>query len=108
MYLLNTIIVVMKPLYRIPKAKTYQQVIYYKYYKEKLSITTSTYDPYFLIITKEVFSLIGIQTNNIFILASEEFSILKDNKLDKAKFLTKPKKALIPKTILIFNRCVLI
>jgi len=61
MYLLNTIIVVLKPLYRIPKAGTYWWAIYYKYYKERLSIIISTYDPCFLIITKkEVFGLIGI------------------------------------------------
>jgi len=61
MYLLNTIIVILKPLYRIPKARTYWWAIYYKHYKEKLSIIISTYNPYFLIITKkEVFGLIGI------------------------------------------------
>ena len=52
--------VVLKPLYRIPKARTYWWAIYYKHYKEKLSIIISTYNPYFLIITKEVFGLIGM------------------------------------------------
>ena len=109
MYLLNTIIVVLKPLYGIPKAGTYQQAIYYKHYKEKLSIIISTYNPCFLIITKKgVFGLIGMQTNNTLILALEEFLVLKDNKLSKAKFLAKPKEALAPETPLIFNRCVLI
>ena len=100
--------VVLKPLYRIPKARTYWWAIYYKHYKEKLSITISTYDPYFLITTKEVFGLIGMQTDNILILVLEEFSVLEDNKLSKAKFLIKPKEALVPETLLIFNRCVLI
>ena len=69
---------------------------------------TFTYNPYFLIIIKEVFSLIGMQTNNILILALKEFSVLEDNKLSKTKFLIKPKEALALKTPLIFNRCVLI
>ena len=108
MYLLNTIMVVLKLLYSIPKARTYWWAIYYKYYKEKLSIITSTYNPYFLIITKEVFGLIGIQTDNILIIVLEEFLVLEDNKLSKAKFLIKPKEALVLETLLIFNRYILI
>ena len=49
-----------------------------------------------------------MQTNNTLILALEEFSVLKNNKLSKAKFLTKPKKALAPETPLIFNKYILI
>ena len=68
-----------------------------------------TYNPCFLIITKkEVFSFIGMQTNNILISALEEFSVLENNRFSKVKFLIKPKEALILKTPLIFNRCVLI
>ena len=46
--------------------------------------------------------------DNTLILALEEFLVLKDNKLSKAKFLIKFKEALIPETPLIFNGCVLI
>ena len=49
-----------------------------------------------------------MQTNNILILALEEFSVLKDNKLSKAKLFIKFKEALVPETPLIFNGCVLI
>ena len=49
-----------------------------------------------------------MQTNNILILVSEEFSVLKDNKFSKAKLFIKFKEALAPKTPLIFNGCVLI
>ena len=70
---------------------------------------TSTYNPYFLItIKKELFNIVGMQTNNILILALKEFLVLEDDKLSKAKFLIKPKKALALKTPLIFNRYVLI
>ena len=100
--------VVLKPLYRIPKVRTHWWAIYYKHYKEKLSIITFTYNPCFLITTKEVFGLIGMQTNNILILALKEFSVLKDDKLSKAKFLAEPKEALALKTLLIFNKYILI
>ena len=49
-----------------------------------------------------------MQTNNILILILEEFSVLKDNKLNKIKLLIKPKEALVLKTLLIFNRYILI
>ena len=48
-----------------------------------------------------------MQTNNILILALEEFLVIEDNKLSKAKFLIKLKEALAPETPLIFNRCIL-
>ena len=76
---------------------------------EKLLIIIFIYNPCFLITTKmEVSSIIKIQTNNILILVLKEFSVLKDDKLNKAKFLIKFKEALAPKTLLIFNRCILI
>ena len=49
-----------------------------------------------------------MQTDNILILVLEEFLVLEDYKLSKAKFLIKPKKALAPETLLIFNRYILI
>ena len=49
-----------------------------------------------------------MQTDNTLILTLEEFLVLKDNKLSKTKLLIKLKEALILKTPLIFNRCVLI
>ena len=48
-----------------------------------------------------------MQTDNILILILEEFLVLEDNKLNKAKFLIKPKEALVLETLLIFNGCVL-
>ena len=49
-----------------------------------------------------------MQTNNILILALKEFSVLKDNELNKTKLFIKFKEALVLKTPLIFNGCVLI
>ena len=48
-----------------------------------------------------------MQTDNTLILALEEFSVLKNNKFSKIKFFIKFKETLVPKTPLIFNRCVL-
>ena len=49
-----------------------------------------------------------MQTNNTLILVLEEFSVLKDNKFSKIKFLIKLKEALALETLLIFNECILI
>ena len=49
-----------------------------------------------------------MQTNNTLILALEEFLVLKDNELSKAKLFIKFKEALVLETLLIFNKCVLI
>ena len=100
--------VILKPLYGIPEARTHWWAIYYKHYKEKLSIIIFTYNPCFLIITKEVFGLIGMQTDNILILILEEFSVLKDDKLNKVKLFIKFKEALVLETLLIFNGYILI
>ena len=49
-----------------------------------------------------------MQTDNTLILILKEFSVLKNNKLSKAKFFVKFKEALVLETLLIFNRCILI
>ena len=49
-----------------------------------------------------------MQTDNIFILILEEFSVLKDNKFSKVKLFIKFKEALVLKTPLIFNGYILI
>jgi hypothetical protein len=48
-----------------------------------------------------------MQTDNTLIIVLEEFLVLKDDEFSKAKFLIKFKEALAPKTLLIFNGCVL-
>jgi len=47
----DTIMVMLKLLYRITEAGTHWWATYSKYYKEKLLITTSIFNPCFLIIT---------------------------------------------------------
>jgi hypothetical protein len=67
-----------------------------------------TYNPCLLIIIiKAAFGVIRIQTDNTLILKLKEFATIKDKKLTKAKFSAKPKKLLLPKTLLIFNGYIL-
>jgi hypothetical protein len=52
-------------LYGVAEAGTYYWATYFKHHREKLYITTLTYDPCLLItIAKERFAIIRIQTDN--------------------------------------------
>ena len=99
---------VVKPLYSVTEAGTYQQATYSKYYKKKLLITTSTFNPCFLIIaTGTPFGIVGMQTDNTIILGDSQFSALKKNELVKANLTVKPKEKLNLTAPLLFNRCIL-
>jgi hypothetical protein len=53
--------IIRKLLYGIPEAGTHWWATYYKYYKEKLHMTTLLYDPCLLIITKkEAFEVVDM------------------------------------------------
>jgi hypothetical protein len=104
----NTIMVVRKPLYGIPKAGTHWWATYHKHHKEKLAIATSTYDPCLLITTTDkAFGVVGMQTDDTLILGSKEFDALEEDELTKAKFSAKPKELLSENNPLIFNGCIL-
>ena len=105
---LNTIMVVRKPLYGIPKAGTHWWATYHKHHKEKLAMATSTYDPCLLITTTDkAFGVVGMQTDDTLILGSKEFDALEEDELTKAKFSAKPKELLSENNPLIFNGCIL-
>jgi hypothetical protein len=100
--------IVRKPLYGIPEARTHWWATYHKHHREKLAMATSTYDPCLLITTtKTAFSVVGIQTDDTLILGSKEFNTIENKELTKAKFSAKPKKLLSSETLLIFNGCIL-
>jgi len=102
------IIVVLKPLYRIVEAGTYWWATYSKHHKEKLLITTSIFNLYFLIITtRTLFRIVSMQTNNIIILGDNQFSAFKEDKLVKANLIAKLKEKLNLITPLLFNKCIL-
>jgi hypothetical protein len=107
-FLPNTIIIVRKPLYRIPEAETHWWATYHKHHREKLAIAMFTYDPCLLItITKRAFGIVRIQTDNTLILRLKEFNTIEKEELIKAKFSAKPKELLSLETLLIFNGCIL-
>ena len=48
-----------------------------------------------------------MQTDDTLIIGSKRFLVIEEDELNKAKLNIKPKEALLPKILLIFNRCVL-
>jgi hypothetical protein len=71
-------------------------------------MVTSLYDPCLLVTTtKDAFGVVGIQTDDTLILGNKAFAQLEDKELRKAKLSAKPAKALLYKTPLIFNGCIL-
>ena len=48
-----------------------------------------------------------MQTDNTLRLSDNQFASLKQEELDKAKFIAKPKETLTTTTLLQFNRCIL-
>jgi len=104
----DTIMVVLKPLYGIAEAGTHWWATYSKHHKEKLLMTTSTFDPCFLITTTGTpFGIVGMQTDDTIILGDDQFSALEEDELVKANLMAKPKEKLNSTTPLLFNGCIL-
>jgi hypothetical protein len=62
------------------------------------------YDLYFLIITnKNIFGIVGIQTDNIIILVDKRFLVQEKKELRQAKYTTKPKEKLIAVNLLLYS-----
>jgi hypothetical protein len=102
------IMVVLKPLYKIAKAGTHWWAIYSKHHKKKLLITTSIFNPCFLITTTGTpFRIISMQINNIIILRDDQFLAFKEDKLVKTNLIAKPKEKLNLITLLLFNGYIL-
>jgi hypothetical protein len=100
--------VVLKLLYGVAEAGTYWWVTYFKHHREKLHMTTSTYDLCLLITTaKERFAIVGMQTDNTLGLLNSRFITLEQDELDKAGFTAKLKKTLTTTESLQFNGCIL-
>jgi hypothetical protein len=58
--------------------------------------------------TEKEFGIVGIQTDDTLILGLQEFNMLEEEELTKAKFTAKPKELLLIDTLLIFNKYILI
>ena len=71
-------------------------------------MTTSTFDPCFLITTTGTpFGIVGMQTDDTIILGDDQFSALEEDELVKANLMAKLKEKLNLTTPLLFNRCIL-
>jgi hypothetical protein len=67
-------------------------------------IAISIYNPYFLIIiNKDIFGIISMQTNDIIILVDKRFLAQEKEELKQAKYTTKPKEKLTIVNLLLFN-----
>jgi hypothetical protein len=54
-------------------------------------MTTSTFDPCFLVTTTGTpFGIVGMQTDDTIILGDDQFSALEEDELAKAKLMAKP------------------
>src|SRR6266567_1221703 len=101
----GTILKVVRPLYGIPKAGNYWFKTYYNHYIKELNINQSTYNPCLLYLNNPInFGIVSLQTNNILLLANLVFTASKQEKIKKAKFLTKEHKQLTLKHLIKFNR----
>src|SRR6266702_5194815 len=64
----------------------------------------STYDPCLLYLNNPTnFEIVGLQTNNTLLLANSAFAASEQEKIKKAKFLTKEREQLTPEYPIKFN-----
>ena len=79
---LNTVILVVKPLYGIPEAGNHWYKTYSNHHRDKLHMDTSTYDPCLLVsTTPNAFALLVLQTDDSLFVASPEFANIEETEL---------------------------
>src|SRR6266487_741429 len=100
----DTILRVIKPLYRVPKAGNHWFRTYHDHYTQQLKITQLTYNPCLLYTSTNGFGLVGLQTDDTLFLADLEFARNEETQLQKAKFLAKDREQLITKHLIKFNK----
>ena len=89
------ILKVVKFLYSVPKAGNHWFAMYHNYHINTLAMSESTYDLY-LLYRCEPFGIIGLQTNNILMLANNTFAVMKAEDIKTAKFMIKKQACLLP------------
>jgi hypothetical protein len=100
----GTVLKVVRPLYGVPEAGNHWFNTYHRHHLEQLAMNQSTYDPCLLYTHENGFGIIGVQTDDTLILADETFAKTKEDRLRKAKFLSKEREKLTAKNPLKFNR----
>ena len=98
----NCNVKVIKLLYSLPKAGNYWLATYHTYHKKKLKMIKSTYNVNFFYYSS-LFGIIGMQTNNILILADNNFASIKKDAIRLAKIMTKDRKHFTFENTLKFN-----
>src|SRR6266487_2544348 len=99
----DSILRVVKPLYRVPEASNYWFQTYHDHYIQELKMTQSTYDPCLLHTSTNGFGLVGLQTDNTLLLADPEFAQAEEHKLQQANFLAKDQEQLTVNHPIKFN-----
>ena len=97
---------VLKPLYSILETRNYWFKIYHAYYVKNFNMTQLTYDLY-LLYSNKLFSIVGLQINNILFLTDKTFVDIEENKLYKVKFIAKEWERLTIIIPLKFNRAII-
>lgn len=88
------IVKVIKLSYSITKASNYRIATNHAYYKDKLEMRKSIYDPNYFY-NSDLFNFVGMQTNDILILANNNFTSIKENAIKLPKIIMKDRKYFI-------------
>ena len=67
---------------------------YHTYHKAQLGIKELTYDPYIFFSSSPAFGIVGIQINNILILADNDFASIEEDVIKSTKIMTKNREYL--------------
>ena len=104
---INSVLKVVKPLYRVPEAGNHWFRTYHSHHIKNLGMDQSTYDPCLLQCTADCFGVVGLQTDDTLFLADDIFATAEQIELQKAKFLAKDREQLTVNTPLKFNGSVI-
>ncbi|APA06573.1 hypothetical protein sscle_02g013430 [Sclerotinia sclerotiorum 1980 UF-70] len=99
------ILLVIKPLYNVPKAGNHWFKTYHTHHYEKLKMQQSTYDPCLLYTNNEDtgFGIVGLQTDDTLIVDNEKFIQAEEKELKDANFIAKDREELTHDHPLKFN-----
>lgn len=90
----NTILKFILSLYGIPEVGTHRFNTYHNHHTKKLNLELSTFDP-FLLFKNAQKTVVGLQTDDTFIVATPTLIVLETRKLKKANLLPKPLQKII-------------
>ena len=98
----GSIVKVMKPLYGIFEAENHWFAIYHKHHLDTLAMKESTYDSC-LLYSHESFGIVGMQTDDTLLLATDDFANKEEKAVKSAKILTRDRSCLTFTNSIRFN-----